>query len=412
MGNNATTKTGSLNLKTNLPRSFECGIFEHNGFHTSFVLHPEFAIFGCSKTKLKTAAFLSKMLYWTGKGTIARGWVIKKSEDWEREICLNPYEIRLVVKNLQSQKILERRNGKGNVPMYRIDWGFVDERLVEMLSKDLANIDVIQVPKTPRQRQMVSLYLKGHTEYQSYEMTYSTNGKSPGQIESKAKKEFAKWQSFIKEAKKNPAEHLPKLNGKYINAPISKQKQIKIDVPVEAVQGEFKLEQPKPSKPKAKRNSKKTNKRKLEEFTNEYLEVFTEVHKEAVLSRNPQANYVDPNFKKDGKERNNIRLLVKFIQEKLIEFNGNNFDTPLDIPLKDEKNALRIFLHKATKVNDGWYYNQGFVPSWINSQKSKIYDLIHNSRKKSKSKVEKSNFSEKGFDDILSKLNNSSLSHA
>jgi hypothetical protein len=390
----------SIGLQTYLPRSNDKGLFEdQNGYQTYSIFRPEFGVFDNSNTKALTAIFMSRMLYWEGKGTIQKGWILKKGEDWLKEILCSAYQIRTITKNLEIQLLLERKNGAGNVPMYKINWMLVDEKLIEMNTNNEVSIQNIKVPKTAMQRKIVSLFIKGHDKYESYIMTYSTDGKTKGQIISKANKEFLKWEAFIKEAKRNPAENLPKLNGVYLNTPTTKSK-VKIKQP------ELLLTNP-VSEVKKKRTSKQTNAKRLQEFTNEYLIIFTEVHKEFHIKKNPNMYYQNPSFEKDGKERNNIRQLVKFIQDKLIASEKNNYTNPVEIPFKEEKQALKAFLKKAAIVSEGWYFNKGFVPSWINSQKSKIFDNfmtgVNNSKASQKSN--KLEATEEEIDELLEKSN-------
>ena len=74
---------------------------------------------------VKTALFLSQVIYWSDKGSRNDGWFYKTDKEWLEEICLSDYECKKARDKLTELGVLEVDKKKANgVPKmhYRMEW--------------------------------------------------------------------------------------------------------------------------------------------------------------------------------------------------------------------------------------------------------------------------------------------------
>ena len=122
------------NISKLLPRAYGSGLLNSENGHLVYtVFFPEFGKFDTTVTSAITALWLSRMLYWNGKGTIAKGWVRKSSNEWKTEILCTYSQLGKIVDNLEKQRLIEKRLGRGKIPEYRVFW----DRVLNLLRQDV-----------------------------------------------------------------------------------------------------------------------------------------------------------------------------------------------------------------------------------------------------------------------------------
>lgn len=91
--------------------------------------HPDLARVGGGIT---SGILLSQLLYWTGKGADADGWIFKKQTDWTKETALSRAEQETARRRLRERGLLEEKlAGIPSVVHYRIDLDKLAELLAE-----------------------------------------------------------------------------------------------------------------------------------------------------------------------------------------------------------------------------------------------------------------------------------------
>jgi len=99
--------------------------------------HPDLARVGGGIT---SGVFLSQLLYWTGKGADADGWIFKKQTDWTKETALSRAEQETARRRLRERGLLEEKlAGIPSVVHYRIDL----DKLAELLAEQHSDNDSV-----------------------------------------------------------------------------------------------------------------------------------------------------------------------------------------------------------------------------------------------------------------------------
>jgi len=98
------------------------------------------------------ALFLSQLLYWTGRGKLADGWVWKSADDMEDETGLTRNEQETARKKLKALGILEEKlKGVPATLHYRVDFDALEKalQLVEKCQSSLAKSDKLDSGISP-----------------------------------------------------------------------------------------------------------------------------------------------------------------------------------------------------------------------------------------------------------------------
>ena len=93
---------------------------------------------------VKQAVFVSQLLYWTGKGKRADGFIWKKQEEWTDETGLSANEQRTARKHLVKSGVLqEKLKGIPARLYYRIDTDALQARLTEYHNQEIHNVEIL-----------------------------------------------------------------------------------------------------------------------------------------------------------------------------------------------------------------------------------------------------------------------------
>lgn len=379
--------SNNSSIENLLPKStaMDCFLSE-DGISEYTIFYPQFGFLDNSITKPVTVLFLSRMLYWHGKGryrNVTNGYVRKTNKELAKETLCSVNQIIKVVKKLVDKKLIDKKLGYANHPEYRVFWHKIDELMMAHQSGEL-QID-IKEPTTVAHRTYVTLRLKGLTAFEAYSKAYSTKGKNKSQIQSKANQIEKKYKPFILAAKSNPTAYVPKLNGTYKKAS-SKAK----GIPVQ-------LEMKVPT-PKAKTTSRKTNARKLNQLTDTYLDAFKKKYE---LYFKGTIDYERPVY--DKKHRTQIRNLVKWLQERILQ--SSEYKKAVEIPLNVELKKLKGFLDIAATCNNG-FFKKMYTPAGLNSQKQNILvaAMADSQKTKVRNNIQGSTDLTNNANDVYSKL--------
>ena len=99
---------------------------------------------------VKQAVFVSQLLYWTGKGKRADGFIWKKQEEWTEETGLSANEQRTARKHLVKSGVLqEKLKGIPAQLYYRIDTDALQARLAEYHNQVIHNVEILPSITSP-----------------------------------------------------------------------------------------------------------------------------------------------------------------------------------------------------------------------------------------------------------------------
>ncbi len=88
---------------------------------------------------IKSALFLSQLLYWTGK--TRDGWVYKTYQDWENEISIKEDTLRAIINEFKKLGILETRVAKANGNP-TVHYHLIPDKLTEELNEFLKEQEI------------------------------------------------------------------------------------------------------------------------------------------------------------------------------------------------------------------------------------------------------------------------------
>lgn len=96
-----------------------------------------------------TAAILTQLIYWQGKGRDPDGWIYKSYTDWERETALNKKRANRAVNNLKKMELIETKVAKveGNPTLH---YKFNNQVFVDLFGAHLEAEKGKKGPKTPK----------------------------------------------------------------------------------------------------------------------------------------------------------------------------------------------------------------------------------------------------------------------